>query len=67
MAHVRHWIDVRTGDEFDQPVPFGLVYPVRTGDGSAPPSQRGRTWEHLVACDRELRPFSESVSLAPAS
>ncbi|MFI6095828.1 hypothetical protein ACIA8G_09770 [Lentzea sp. NPDC051213] len=55
MAHVRRLVDVHTGDEFDQPVPFGLVYPVCTADGSAPPSQRGRTWEHLVASDRELR------------
>lgn len=58
MAHVRRLVDVRTGDEFDQPVPFGLVYPVCTADGEAPPSQRGRTWEHLVASDRELRPVS---------
>ncbi|HEX7309129.1 hypothetical protein [Lentzea sp.] len=58
MAHARHLVDVRTGDEFEQPVPYGLVYPVCNADGSAPPSQRGRTWEHLVACDRELRPAS---------
>ncbi|HUQ56119.1 hypothetical protein [Lentzea sp.] len=58
MAHTRHLVDVRTGDEFDQPVPFGLVYPICNADGTAPPSQRGRTWEHLVACDRELRPAS---------
>jgi hypothetical protein len=56
MAHVRRLVDVNTGDEFDQPVPFGLVYPVCTADGAAPPSQRGRTWEHLMASDRELRP-----------
>lgn len=55
MAHLRHLVDVRTGDEYVQHAPFGLVYPVCTADGSAPPSQRGRTWEHLVACDRELR------------
>ncbi|MEJ2852906.1 MULTISPECIES: hypothetical protein [unclassified Saccharothrix] len=56
MAHVRDLIDIRSGDEFDQPVPFGLVYPLRNADGSAPPSQRGRTWEHLTASGRELRP-----------
>jgi hypothetical protein len=58
MAHLRRVVDVRTGDEFDQPVPYGLVYPVCTADGSPPPSQRGRTWEHLVASDRELRQVS---------
>ncbi|MBB5960128.1 hypothetical protein FHS29_006751 [Saccharothrix tamanrassetensis] len=56
MAHVRNLIDIRSGDEFDQPVPFGLVYPMRTADGDAPPSQRGRTWEHLAASGRELVP-----------
>ncbi|MFI9812945.1 hypothetical protein [Saccharothrix variisporea] len=56
MAHVRDLIDIRSGDEFDQPVPFGLVYPMRNADGSAPPSQRGRTWEHLTASGRDLRP-----------
>lgn len=58
MAHVRRLVDVHTGDEFDQPVPFGLVYPICTADGDAPPSQRGRTWEHLTACDRDLRQVS---------
>ncbi|WP_309113311.1 hypothetical protein [Saccharothrix sp.] len=56
MTHVRDLIDIRSGDEFDQPVPFGLVYPMRNADGSAPPSQRGRTWEHLTAAGRVLRP-----------
>ncbi|WP_433272069.1 hypothetical protein ACQPZF_15200 [Actinosynnema sp. CS-041913] len=56
MAHVRNLIDICSGDEFDQPVPFGLVYPMRTADGDAPPSQRGRTWEHLAASGRELVP-----------
>ncbi|GAA1347853.1 hypothetical protein [Saccharothrix algeriensis] len=55
-SHQRDLIDVRSGDEFDQPVPFGLVYPVRTADGSTPTSQRGRTWEHLRAGGRDLRP-----------
>jgi len=58
MAHVRRLVDLRTGDEFDQPVPFGLVYPICAADGSAPPSQRGRTWHDLVASDRDLRPAS---------
>lgn len=56
MAHVGDLIDIRSGDEFYQPVPYGLVYPTCTADGSAPPSQRGRTWEHLTASGRELRP-----------
>ncbi|MBW4716844.1 hypothetical protein [Saccharothrix obliqua] len=56
MAHVSDLVDIRSGDEFHQPVPFGLVYPLRTADGAEPPSQRGRTWEHLAASGRELRP-----------
>ncbi|MDU0290545.1 hypothetical protein [Saccharothrix longispora] len=58
MAHVRDLVDVVSGDEFDQPTPYGLVYPVCTADGSAPSSQRGRTWEHLTASGRVLRPVS---------
>ncbi|MEU5692889.1 hypothetical protein [Actinosynnema sp. NPDC020468] len=56
MAHVRDLVDARTGDVFDQPTPFGLVYPVRTADDAATPGQRGRTWEYLVATGRDLRP-----------
>ena len=58
MAHVRDLIDIRSGDEFDQPTPYGLVYPTCTADGEAPPSQRGRTWEHLVSSGRILQPVS---------
>ncbi|GAA3893707.1 hypothetical protein GCM10022243_68190 [Saccharothrix violaceirubra] len=54
--HARDLVDVRTGDLFDQPDPYGLVYAVRLADGEAAPSQRGRTWEHLTASGRELRP-----------
>ncbi|MFD7653983.1 hypothetical protein ACFV4N_08390 [Actinosynnema sp. NPDC059797] len=57
--HHRDLVDVRSGDEFDQPVPFGLVYPTRMGDGSPPSSERGRTWEHLRAGGRDLRPVGE--------
>ncbi|MFE2754038.1 hypothetical protein ACFXGA_18770 [Actinosynnema sp. NPDC059335] len=55
-GHVRDLVDVRSGDTFDQPRPFGPVTPVRMADGSPPPSQRPRTWEHLTASGRELRP-----------
>lgn len=58
MAHLRRLVDVLTGDEFDQPIPYGLVYPVCTADGSPPPSQRGRTWSDLIASNRELRQVS---------
>ena len=56
MTHTRDLVDVRSGDEFDQPTPFGTVFPVRLADGSAPPSQRGRSWDDLAASGRELRP-----------
>ncbi|XVS66637.1 hypothetical protein ACQPYE_11410 [Actinosynnema sp. CA-299493] len=56
MAQSRDLIDVRSGDLFHQPVPYGLVYPTCTADGEAPPSQRGRTWEHLTASGRVLQP-----------
>lgn len=58
MAHKRDLIDIRSGDEFDQPTPFGLIYPVRTGDGAPPSDQRGRTWEYFVASGRELHPVT---------
>ena len=58
--HHRDLVDVRSGDEFDQPTPFGPVYPVRVADGSAPSSQRGRSWEDLHASGRELRPSTAS-------
>ncbi|ACU38864.1 hypothetical protein KCV87_30255 [Actinosynnema pretiosum subsp. pretiosum] len=60
MGHKRDLIDVLSGDEFDQPSPFGLIYPVRTSDGGYPPDQRGRTWEYLLACGRDLRPTINS-------
>ncbi|ROP40420.1 hypothetical protein [Saccharothrix texasensis] len=56
-THRRDLVDERTGDTFDQPNPYGLVTPVATADGSAPPSQRGRTWEDLTASGRVLRPI----------
>ncbi|MFD7658715.1 hypothetical protein ACFV4N_32475 [Actinosynnema sp. NPDC059797] len=55
-AHQRDLIDERSGDRFDQPAPFSLVTPVACADGSAPSSQRGRTWEDLAASGRVLRP-----------
>ncbi|WP_367134747.1 hypothetical protein [Saccharothrix sp. HUAS TT1] len=55
-THQRDLVDVATGDLFDQPTPFGLVIPVMCADGSAPSSQRGRTWDDLAASGRVLRP-----------
>ncbi|GAA1308148.1 hypothetical protein [Saccharothrix xinjiangensis] len=55
-AHQRDLIDDRTGDTFHQPAPFGLVTPVACADGTAPSSQRGRTWQDLTASGRVLRP-----------
>ncbi|MDQ2586021.1 hypothetical protein [Saccharothrix yanglingensis] len=55
-AHRRDLVDERTGDTFYQPSPYGLVTPIATADGSAPSSQRGRTWEDLTASGRVLRP-----------
>uniref|UniRef100_UPI003F497AE2 hypothetical protein n=1 Tax=Saccharothrix espanaensis TaxID=103731 RepID=UPI003F497AE2 len=59
MNHHRDLVDVRTGDEFDQPTPYGPVYPVRMADGSPPPSQRPRSWSHLTTSGRELRPATD--------
>lgn len=55
-AHRRDLVDAATGDTFDQPVPYGPVYPVACADGTAPSSQRGRTWQDLTASGRVLRP-----------
>ncbi|MBP2340277.1 hypothetical protein JOF41_006455 [Saccharothrix coeruleofusca] len=55
--HRRDLVDVRTGDTFIQPTPYGPVIPVTTADGSAPSSQRGRSWEYLTASGRVLRPI----------
>ncbi|MGM1059641.1 hypothetical protein [Saccharothrix sp. Mg75] len=54
--HRRDLVDAATGDTFDQPAPYGLVTQVTSADGSAPSSQRGRTWQDLTASGRKLRP-----------
>lgn len=55
-THRRDLVDVRSGDTFDQPAPYGPITPVTCADGSAPSSQRARTWEYLTASGRVLRP-----------
>jgi len=55
-AHRRDLVDAATGDTFDQPTPYGLITQVTSADGTAPSSQRGRTWEYLTASGRVLHP-----------
>ncbi|NUT46739.1 MAG: hypothetical protein HOV94_05375 [Saccharothrix sp.] len=60
-GHARDLVDTTSGDTFEQPAPYGLVYPVTCADGSAPTSQRGRRWEDLTSAGRHLRPVDGQV------